>query len=63
LFSLSPLEGGLAPGDIVRGLNGVTIGGVDDLRRAVDDLTIGEPAVLHVERMGQLLYVTLQIDS
>ena len=63
LFSLSPMDGGLSAGDVVRSVNGVAVDGVDALRRSVADLTIGEPAVLQVERGGRFLYVTLRVDS
>lgn len=63
LFSLSATDDGLAPGDVIRTLNGRAVRSVDELRRTVDGLDLGAAGVLQVERLGQLRYVTVQIDS
>ena len=55
--ALDSKQDGLAPGDVVFGLNRTPITGLDDLRTALDALKPGEPGVLHVERRGERMYL------
>jgi S1-C subfamily serine protease len=40
-------EGGLAAGDVVHAVNGRPVGGVADLRAAIEGFKTGDPIVLH----------------
>jgi serine protease Do len=47
---------GLAPGDVIASLNGVPVLGMRELRRSLDELAGGKPAVVQIERRGRFLY-------
>ena len=55
-------EGGLAPGDVVYGVNRTPIGTLDDLRVLLDQLKPGDPVVLHVERDGERMFLAFTIE-
>jgi serine protease Do len=48
----------LQTGDVIHGFNGATVTSLADLRDALDKLKPGDPVVLHIERFGQLIYVS-----
>jgi len=50
------------PGDVVHAMNGGAIKDLASLRAAVDKLRPGEAAAFHVERRGQLVYVTFEVE-
>jgi S1-C subfamily serine protease len=50
---------GLGDGDLVVGLDGITIGGIDDLQRQLDASRIGKVSVLRIVRRNRLLHLTL----
>jgi len=50
---------GLEQGDLVIGLDGVHIGGIDDLQRLLDASRIGKLSVLRVVRRNRLLHLTV----
>ena len=52
----------LIPGDVVFGVNRTLVAGLDDLRAALETLKPGDPAVLHVERRGERMYVEFTVD-
>lgn len=52
----------LIPGDVVFGVNRTLVAGLDDLRAALDTLKPGDPAVLHVERRGERMYLEFTVD-
>ena len=52
----------LLPGDVIHALNGRPVGSMVGLRSHLDELDEGDPVVLHVERAGRLLYVTLRLE-
>ncbi|HEV3276080.1 MAG TPA: trypsin-like peptidase domain-containing protein [Terriglobia bacterium] len=54
----SGFETPLQAGDVIHGLNGKPVTGIDDLRAALKDIAPNGPLVLQVEREGHLLYVT-----
>lgn len=59
----SPYSGdAIKPGDVIYALNTEPISSVDALRSALDALKDTDPAVLQVERDGQLVYLTLEIE-
>jgi serine protease Do len=60
--ALDSRENELAPGDVVFGLNRAPVTGLDDLRRALDALQPGQPGVLHVERLGERMYLELTVE-
>jgi len=49
-------------GDVVYGLNGRPVIGLPDLRQQLSALAVGGLAVLQVERQGQLIYLSMQLD-
>jgi S1-C subfamily serine protease len=50
---------GLQDGDLVLGLDGVNVTGIDELRRLLDASRIGKVSVLRVVRRNRLLHLTL----
>ncbi len=59
----SPYSGDtLKPGDVIYAVNTEPVSSVEALRDALDALKDTDPAVLQVERDGQLLYLTLEIE-
>ncbi len=59
----SPYSGdSLKLGDVIYEVNGTPVSSVDALRGALDKLKETDPLALLVERDGQLLYVTMQIE-
>ena len=50
------------PGDIIYTLNGRPVKGLRSLKQMVRELEYGSTAVFHVERGGQLRFVTMQVD-
>jgi serine protease Do len=55
---LDTREGDLRPGDIIHVVNRQAIAGLSDLNAALGKLKPGDVVVLHVERAGELVYVT-----
>jgi serine protease Do len=53
-----PGEVPLQTGDVIHGLNGVTVTGLPDLRDGLAKLMPGDPVVMWIERYGQLIYVS-----
>jgi serine protease Do len=51
-------HGGLAPGDVIYSVNRNPVGELTALRTAVDAVVPGQPIVLHLERNGELIFVT-----
>jgi serine protease Do len=49
-------------GDIIHGMNGETLNGVQDLRTALQNVKSGVPIVLQVEREGRMHYVVLEAN-
>ncbi len=52
----------LAPGDVIRVLNGQPIISLAQLRAAIDGIQVGEPVVLQVERRGRLLFIAFEME-
>ena len=63
LFPSSSMGDALAPGDVIRSVNGQEVDGVVALRRALMPLVPGDAVVLQIERQGRLSFLTLQLDS
>jgi serine protease Do len=57
-FSGPPLE----VGDVIYSVNRQTVSGVSQLREALKNMKVGDPAVLLVERAAHLIYIPLQLD-
>jgi len=55
-------EGGLAQGDVVMAVNRTRVGGLAELRAAVDALKPGDPIVLQLERHGSLMYLAFTVE-
>lgn len=49
----------LYPGDIVHGVNGLTIHNVEDLRTRLNEISPDEPVVLQLERDGRFKYIAV----
>jgi serine protease Do len=56
------LDTGLQAGDIVHSLNTTPIDNMETLRAAVKKLKTGDPVVLQVERGGELMYLTFEME-
>jgi serine protease Do len=54
---------GLQPGDVIYSVNRTKVGTVDELKNALTALKAGQPSVLQVERLGQLIYVSFETDE
>jgi S1-C subfamily serine protease len=50
---------GFQPGDVIHALNGRTVETLAELRERLKAVPAGEPVALHVERKGEMLYVSL----
>jgi serine protease Do len=55
-------ETGLQAGDVIHLLNTVPIDSTQTLRAAVDKLKSGDPAVLQIEREGELMFVGFEME-
>jgi serine protease Do len=55
-------DSGLQAGDIVHRLNMISIDSVDGLRSATLTLKPGDPIVLQVEREGELMYLSFEME-
>jgi len=53
----------LLPGDVIRALNGRSIGNLTGLRAALDELGAGHAVVLQVDRGGELRYVSFVLEE
>lgn len=51
-------DGDLQAGDVIHVVNRQPVAGLADLRAALDKVKPGEPVVLHIERDGELVYVS-----
>ncbi len=60
--TLDTRDGELRAGDVIHVVNRQPIAGMADLRSALAAVKTGDPVVLHVERGGELLYVTFVAD-
>jgi serine protease Do len=56
------VDSGLAVGDVIHSLKGTEITGVDNLRKAFNNLKPGEAATMQVERSGRLTYVSFEME-
>ena len=59
---LDTRDGELRAGDVIHVVNRQPIAGMADLRAALDAVKTGDPVVLHIERGGELVYVTFVAD-
>jgi serine protease Do len=55
-------ETGLQAGDVIHQLNTVPIDSTQTLRATVDKLKAGDPAVLQIERDGELTFVSFEME-
>ena len=55
-------DGQLLPGDVIRALNGRSVGSLAALRVALDELGVAAAVVLQVERGGELRYVSFVLE-
>ena len=51
----------LQTGDVIHGVNGTTVTSLADLRQGLDEVKRGDPVVLHIERFGQLIYISFTL--
>jgi len=59
---LDTRDGDLRAGDVIHVVNRQPVVGLSDLRAALAPVKTGDPVVLHVERSGELIYVTFVAD-
>jgi serine protease Do len=52
----------LAPGDVIRSVNGRPITSLAQFRSAVDQMQVGQPVVLQVERRRQLQFMAFELE-
>ena len=55
-------DGGFAPGDIIYAVNRVPVSGLGDLRALLEQLRIGDPVVVHLQRRGELMYLAFTLE-
>jgi serine protease Do len=55
-------ETGLQAGDVIHRLNKTTIGSTATLRTAVDALKMGDAVALQIEREGELMFVSFEME-
>jgi serine protease Do len=55
-------EGGVQPGDVIRGINHKTVNTVSDLQSATKDLKNGSTVLLNVIRNGQALFLAFELS-
>jgi serine protease Do len=55
-------ESGLQSGDVIHGINGITLISLDGLRSAVDQLKPGGAVAMQVERQGRMMYLAFEMD-
>ena len=53
---------GLQPADVIYAVNGRPVRGLGQLRAAVDALQPGAVAVLHLDRQGELMFLTFTVE-
>ncbi len=58
---ISPEEG-LHTGDVIYSVNGFPSGSLDELKAAMQRIRHGQAVAVHLERMGQLIYVVMNAD-
>jgi len=56
------VDSGLETGDVIHALNGVTIISLETLIAGIAQLKPGDPAVLQIERDGQLQYLAFEME-
>jgi len=55
-------NGALAIGDVIYSVNNAPVADIETLRKIVDAIKPGDPAVLQVERDGKLLFLALELE-
>jgi serine protease Do len=53
---------GLQVGDVIYSVNGSPVSTVAALKKKLDEYKLGEPAVMQIERSGQLMFVTIELE-
>jgi len=61
-IELVTTETGLQAGDVIHQLNTTPIDSAQTLRSEVAKLKAGDPVVLQIERDGELMYVSFEMD-
>jgi serine protease Do len=56
------LNPGLIEGDVIYSMNNIQIANMEQLRAALTTKKSGDPITFHVERAGQLIYVTAALE-
>ena len=55
-------DSGLQSGDVIHGVNGITVISLDGLRSAVDKLKSGDAVAMQVEREGRMMYLAFEME-
>jgi serine protease Do len=55
-------QGKLLPGDVIYAINRVLITSLEQLRSEVAKLKAGDPLVIQIQRLGQLMFIALELE-
>ena len=58
-----PSDTGLLPGDVIVSLNGLPVSSMQDLRGVLHQVAPGKPAIVQIERAGQLVYLERELEQ
>jgi S1-C subfamily serine protease len=53
---------GLTTGDTIHSINGVSVASMDQVRTVLASLKPQSPVVLQIERNGQMMFLTFELD-
>lgn len=59
---ISQSAGRFESGDIIYAINRAPVNSLSDLRGALDGIKEGAPVVVQIERLGQLMFIVLEVD-
>jgi S1-C subfamily serine protease len=60
--AIDPRDGILEPGDVIYAMNRRPVGDLAALRDWLGQLEPGDPVVLHVDRRGELIFVSFTLE-
>jgi serine protease Do len=63
LFQVAGFNGSFVPGDVIHEINGRPVKNLEGVRGELNKLRRGDACVVQVERRGQLLYLTFEINE
>jgi serine protease Do len=60
--AISSRQGGFAPGDVIRAINGQRVIDLQGLRESLEHFKLGDAIVIEIERRGSLLYLAFTAE-